>query len=116
MPVCKFCKAEKPNREMSTWGGSTTETCLECKEKRKADRKEVKSATPAPASPAPSGIEGVLKIEFLPSLGFSASIDEDKLVITQANGSRENDDDNITLTKEEANGLFRLFGAWAGVA
>lgn len=113
MPTCKICKCEKPNREMASWGGTVTETCLECKAAKKAAKgaKEPApdSASPAPSSPPADGLEIVVAA----SLGFAAKLDGESLVITQANHTRENDDDNISLTKVEAKALFAKYGDWA---
>src|SRR4051812_1090763 len=120
MPVCKVCKGEKPNREMAMGGGGVTATGLEGKAEKKAKRNggAVKADPPASPSPTPPPAPSLPRptvpreISVAPSLGFTASVDGNSLVIAQANGSRENDDDNITLTREEAKALFDTFGEW----
>lgn len=119
MPTCKHCKCEKPNREMATWGGAVTETCLECKAVRKAGRAGAKNGVaPAPAplptiAPKQNGHPAEIVVEA--SLGFAAKVDGESLVISQANSSRENDDDNITLTRSEAKVLFAKYSHWVGL-
>lgn len=108
MFTCRICKGDKSKAEMALWGGKVSEVCLVCKAAKKAQRQGVviEHVPDAPRLPAP------LVIQVAPTMGFTAQIDENNLVITQANGSRENDDDNITLSRDEAKALFKLFGEW----
>jgi hypothetical protein len=123
MPVCKVCKESKAIRDMRQWGDKPTETCQDCHDAKKAQKKngdapgadpvaptervaEPAAAPTPPRSPAPT------EIIVEASLGFAAKIDGDCIVISQANGNRENDDDNITLTRAEAKRLFESFGEW----
>jgi hypothetical protein len=108
--ICKHCKNDKPKGEMATWGGKVTETCLDCKAEKKAARNGAKLPTPeVPRLPGP------LIIEVAPSMGFTAQLEGDQLVIAQDNAKRADDPDNITLSKDEAKVLFAMFGGWAGV-
>lgn len=122
MPTCKYCKCDKPNREMATWGGSVTETCLECKEARRAAKKGggVKVDPPALADAAPAAAPAStdsLDLSVEGSIGFTASVDEQgRLVVAQDNSSRAEDPDNITLTRAEAKTLFARFAKWADAA
>lgn len=116
MPVCKVCKSEKPTRAMRMWGGIATETCQDCYDAKKGAKASgaVKpaDAEQQPKPPAPRLAIAPTEIIVEASLGFAAKVDGDNLVISQANHSRENDDDNITLTRSEARKLFDLFGEW----
>lgn len=121
MPVCKVCKASKAIREMRQWGGKDTETCQACYDAKKAHKgsgsapaPEVPAASPAPAAPSdpPPRRAQASEIVVEASLGFAAKIEGDCIVISQANHTRENDDDNITLTRAEAKRLFESFGEW----
>lgn len=111
---CKKCGEQKAPGEMAKYAGEPTDICKACrwgKETPKA--KPAADAPPAEAAPAvPRNGAAQSEIVVEASLGFAAKIDGDSLVITQANASRENDDDNITLTRAEAKRLFDSFGEW----
>jgi hypothetical protein len=116
MPVCKVCKESKPIRDMRVWGTNPTETCQVCHDAKKA-AKNGSAATPPEAPkdsprPEPRPINRVSEVIVEASLGFAAKVDGENLVISQANSSRENDDDNVTLTRSEAKRLFDSFGEW----
>lgn len=120
MPVCKVCSESKAIRDMRMWGGKATETCQTCYDAKKAGKKapageraEPDAPAPAPA-PRPRPTNLVAEVIVEASLGFAAKVDGENLVISQANGSREDmhADDNVTLTRAEAKRLFDSFGEW----
>lgn len=112
MFVCRICKVDKAKAEMSLWGGKVSETCLACKAEKKAQRQGIviDHVPDIPRLPAP------LVIAIAPTMGFTAQIDEGSLVISQDNPNRANDPDNITLSRDEAKALFKIFGEWATAA
>lgn len=121
MYTCKKCKCSKAKGEMSLWGGEISEICLDCRKKMKAERgggdsskptKAAKDAKPAPAD-EPAATDDQLVVHA--GLGFSAAIDGENLVVSQANPNREDDPDNLTLSKSEAYVLIKKFAPWAGV-
>jgi hypothetical protein len=110
MPVCKVCKESKAIREMRQWGGLATETCQACYDAKKAQKGT--ALIPAPST-EPARTPSPFVIEVAPTMGFSAQIEDNLLVISQTNAKREDDPDNITLSRNEAKVLFKLFGDWA---
>ena len=99
MPVCKVCKESKAIRDMRMWGENVTETCLVCYEAKKAGKKTAPEGAPpaapsAPTAAPPKPAIAPTEIVIEASLGFRAVVDGDNLIITQANHTRENDDDN----------------------
>lgn len=113
MPTCKKCQQEKPKGEMAVYAGEVTETCMACRWPNRVVKAPATSGDALPAVvPAPRLAIAPTEIVVEASLGFAAKVDGDNLVISQANHSRENDDDNITLTRSEARKLFDLFGEW----
>lgn len=122
MPVCKVCKESKAVRDMRAWGTNVTETCQVCYDAKKAAKngappKSSEKAPEAAASPPPAPAPRLIAVTEMiceASLGFTARIDGEQIVISQANGAREEltADDNITLTRAEAKKLFDAFGEW----
>lgn len=120
MAVCKICEKEKPNREMKTWGGTVSETCLKCDAEKKAARKLAKAGDASkPAKPASAAApdESDLALTVEAGSGFRAAIDTDadRLVVHQDNPARPEVPDNVTLSKTEAYVFFLKFAEWAGV-
>jgi len=109
MFTCRICKSDKKKDEMALWGGKVSEVCLACKAAKKAQRQGIviEHVPDAPRLPAP------LVIQVAPTMGFTAQIDDGSLVISQDNGERPNEPDNITLSRDEAKALFTIFGEWA---
>lgn len=111
---CKKCGEEKTAAQMAKYAGEPTDICKACrwgKGPAPSSKVEVVVTPPAPlpqVQPSTMPTECVVHA----SLGFCARVDGDSLVISQANSSRENDDDNITLTRQEAKRLFDTFGEW----
>lgn len=104
---CKKCKQDKPAAQMSKWGGKPSKVCLKCREGEK----------PAAEAEAPkvNGSDGAhpMLLSVAASIGFMAQVSDDgMLVISQANSSRPDDPDNVTLTRAEAKRLFDAFGVW----
>lgn len=116
---CKYCKAEKPESEMSIWAGKPSKVCVECKKdhpnggsvshgnggggntskKRPAAARRARAAAPLELS-IPKG-----------GFGVTGRITEEGFLQL----SQENDDapaDNICLTRHEAKALFDKFGEW----
>jgi hypothetical protein len=115
---CKKCGEDKPESEMAVYAGSVTETCKACRWKRGGGDTPKKSGAAvsskkAKASEATAAAD--LTVVVAAGLGFSAVVDGESLVISQANSAREDDDDNITLSKTEAKVLFAQFAPWIGM-
>ena len=112
---CKKCGEEKTVTQMAKFAGKPTETCKDCRWGRGPAKSPADEPPPTAARdlapPAPR-VPQITEVSVAASLGFTARIDDDSLVISQANASRENDDDNITLTRAEAKRLFDTFGEW----
>lgn len=121
MITCKKCKVEKPEDQMSVWGGKPSEVCVECRSSSKNGRprkdngggspskkkKRAKVAAHRPKAAKPPELS-------LPAGGFGCNArltEEGHLQLTQENAGTV--PDNVCLTRREARAIFETFGEWA---